>query len=54
MNQQAGKSAFDGANESENQTGIPFPKTWFGAYLFVAATFVVWLGLLMALTEFSA
>lgn len=40
-------------DESES-TGLPWPKTWRGAYLFVIASFILWLGLLIALTEFFA
>ncbi|HEY9715084.1 MAG TPA: hypothetical protein V6C72_16560 [Chroococcales cyanobacterium] len=32
-------------------TGLPFPKTWTGAYKFVLATFALWIVLLIALTE---
>jgi len=39
------------ASESET-TGLPWPKTWKGAYLFVIGSFILWLGLLVALTEF--
>jgi hypothetical protein len=35
-------------------TGLPWPKTWKGAYLFVIGSFILWLGLLFALTEYSA
>jgi hypothetical protein len=35
-------------------TGLPWPKTWKGAYLFVLGSFILWLGLLVALTEYSA
>jgi hypothetical protein len=35
-------------------TELPWPKTWNGAYLFVIASFVFWLALLVALTEFGA
>lgn len=37
-------------NESES-TGLPWLKTWKKAYLFVVATFILWLVLLFALTE---
>jgi hypothetical protein len=37
-------------SDNEN-TGLPWPKTWKGAYLFVIASFLVWLLLLLALTE---
>lgn len=32
-------------------TGLPWPKTWNGAYLFVIGTFVLWVMLLVALGE---
>jgi len=32
-------------------TGLPWPKTWSGAYLFVIGSFIFWLALLLALTE---
>jgi hypothetical protein len=35
-------------------TGLPWLKTWRGAYLFVIGSFILWLSLLFALTEFSA
>lgn len=35
-------------------TGLPWPKTWPGAYLLVLGSFILWLSLLIALTEFSA
>ena len=38
-------------SESE-MTGLPWPKSWKGAYLFVIGSFILWLGLLIALTEF--
>jgi hypothetical protein len=41
------------ANETES-TGLPWPKTWKDAYVFVAASFILWLSLLIALTEFSS
>jgi hypothetical protein len=39
------------AAESDT-TGLPWPKTWNGAYLFVIGTFLLWLVLLIALGEF--
>lgn len=39
------------AESDESMTGLPWPKTWSGAYIFVAATFVLWLSLLIMLTE---
>ncbi|CAN5221178.1 hypothetical protein BH10CYA1_BH10CYA1_07140 [soil metagenome] len=35
-------------------TGLPWLKTWKNAYLFVVCSFVLWLALLIALTELSA
>jgi hypothetical protein len=35
-------------------TGLPWPKSWRGAYIFVIGSFILWLSLLIALTEFSA
>jgi hypothetical protein len=39
-------------SEFEESTGLPWPKTWKGVYLFVVGSFVLWLLLLYALTEF--
>jgi len=35
-------------------TGLPWLKTWNSAYLFVVCSFVLWLALLILLTELSA
>jgi|LakMenEpi03Aug12_release.lakeMendotaPanAssembly.Ray.scaffolds.fasta_scaffold106991_3 hypothetical protein len=35
-------------------TGLPWLKTWKSAYVFVLCSFVLWLALLIALTELSA
>jgi len=35
----------------ENSTGLPWPKSWKGAYFLVLGSFVLWLALLIALTE---
>lgn len=41
--------------EPENEsTGLPWPKSWNGAYLLVLTSFVIWVLLLIALTEFFA
>ncbi|MBU6453246.1 MAG: hypothetical protein KGS72_15795 [Cyanobacteria bacterium REEB67] len=37
-------------SESES-TGLPWPKTWRGTYVFVLCSFALWLVLLIALTE---
>lgn len=36
-----------------DDTGLPWPKSWNGAYTFVICTFVIWIGLLLLLTGFS-
>ena len=37
--------------EEDNLTGLPWPRTWKGAYLFVTVHFVVWIVLLILLQE---
>lgn len=32
-------------------TGLPWPRTWKGVYLFVLGCFVLWVALLILLTE---
>jgi len=34
----------------DEATGLPWPRTWRGVYLLVLGSFVVWVGLLVALT----
>jgi hypothetical protein len=41
------------ANDQEKSTGLPFPKTWNGAYVLVLVNFVVWIFLLIALRLFT-
>jgi hypothetical protein len=42
-------------SESETEgTGLLWPKTWKGAYLLVIASFILWVALLVAMTEFFA
>jgi hypothetical protein len=41
------------ARETE-ATGLPFFRSWKSVYLFVLASFVLWVALLIALTEFFA
>jgi len=36
------------------ETGLPWPETWKGVYLFVLGSFLLWIVLLVALTEFFA
>jgi hypothetical protein len=35
----------------EEETGLPWPRTWRGVYLAVLASSVIWVGLLTALTR---
>jgi hypothetical protein len=39
--------------ESE-QTGLPWPRTWKTVYLLVIGSFILWIALLIALTNLSA
>jgi hypothetical protein len=41
------------ARESE-ETGLPWPRSWRGVYLLVIGSFILWLALLLALTNLSA
>lgn len=41
------------ARETE-ETGLPFFHSWKSVYLFVLATFVFWIALLVALTKMFA
>ena len=34
----------------DKATGLPWFKTWRGVYIFVLVSFVMWVGLLLALT----
>jgi hypothetical protein len=45
--------ALNEAEPETEMTGLPWPKTWNGAYLFVMASFNLWVALLIALTEFN-
>ncbi|CAN5226592.1 hypothetical protein BH11CYA1_BH11CYA1_29550 [soil metagenome] len=38
----------------ESKTGLPWPTSWRGAYIFVAGTFIFWIVLLVALTRFGS
>jgi hypothetical protein len=38
------------AGSDEDKTGLPWPHTWRGVYLLVGGCFVLWVGLLVALT----
>ncbi len=38
------------ANEDKT-TGLPWPKTWSGAYALVIANFLIWISLLLVLKE---
>jgi hypothetical protein len=43
--------ATDQPKDDIERTGLPWPPTWKGVYLFVIGSFVLWLLLLVALTE---
>lgn len=41
-------------HDDASSTGLPWLTTWKSAYTFVVCSFVLWLALLIALTELSA
>ncbi|HEX3800792.1 MAG TPA: hypothetical protein VH413_19010 [Verrucomicrobiae bacterium] len=41
------------ARESE-ETGLPWPHTWKAVYLLVIGSFILWVALLIALTNFTS
>ena len=43
-------SAAEPLTPEADSTGLPAFRTWSRVYLFVLATFVLWIGLLVALT----
>jgi hypothetical protein len=45
----AGSTEPAGAS-GDQSTGLPWPATWRGVYVLVIASFVIWIGLLVALT----
>lgn len=47
-------SATEPAAREPGETGLPWPRTWKGIYLFVLGSFLLWIALLVALTEFPA
>jgi len=44
-------SATDPSAQESEATGLPWPRTWKGAYLFVIGSFILWVVLLIALTD---
>ncbi|GEM_PF-723983 len=42
-------TAPDQTSAEAETTGLPWPKSWNGAYAFVIGSFVVWVALLVAL-----
>lgn len=38
-------------SDDSADTGLPWPRTWRGVYVFVLGSFVVWVALLIVLTE---
>lgn len=49
INSRAGSPEPVGASRDQT-TGLPWPGTWRGVYVLVIASFVIWVGLLVALT----
>jgi hypothetical protein len=47
-------SATDQSARESEETGLPWPKTWKSVYLVVVGSFVVWVALLIALTNFAS
>lgn len=39
----------ENTNAEKETTGLPWPKSWRGAYILVAASFALWLTLLVML-----
>lgn len=48
------ETSVDDCRDDSNLTGLPWLKTWKAAYIFVMASFVLWVALLIALTEYGA
>jgi hypothetical protein len=40
------------SSEQSDATGLPYLATWRSTYLFTMASFILWIVLLFALTEF--
>lgn len=40
-------------SDDDLSTGLPWPKTWNGAYLFVICSFILWIVLLTALGAYA-
>jgi hypothetical protein len=47
-------SATDPSARESEETGLPWPRTWKGVYLLVVGSFVLWVALLIALTNLSS
>jgi hypothetical protein len=43
-------SAAEPSVRDTEETGLPWPRTWKAVYLFVLGCFLLWVGLLIALT----
>jgi len=50
----SGKETDNSNTDDGDCTGLPWPKSWRGAYIVVLASFALWLALLIALTELFA
>jgi hypothetical protein len=44
-------SATEPSARETAETGLPWPRTWKGVYLFVVGSFILWVALLIALTD---
>jgi hypothetical protein len=45
-------SATEPSERESETTGLPWPQTWKGVYVLVVCAFILWVALLVALTDF--
>jgi hypothetical protein len=45
-------NATEPSTRETEETGLPWPRTWKGVYLSVIGSFILWVALLVALTDF--
>ena len=50
MKTETSRAAAGSSDSDADTTGLPWPRSWKGVYLFVFASFCLWLGLLVFLT----
>lgn len=48
------ETGYETNSGTDSETGLPWLKTWKAAYIFVVCSFILWLVLLISLTELSA